>query len=216
MKFLSLSILVLLNIYNVQSQENYSYKDQEFQSIYKQIALRAGQRQLNGEKLIAKWDSDIKVFAETGITREMKEELQKTFDTVAPLLGKIKIEWVTDKRLSSFVIKCDSIEKTGEYMHWDGLGTIYKAHININKTEVFNVEEQNKKVQHLFLRALGHFSFQELKKNGGKIVKCNLALWRSAINPFDKEVIKFHYSDGIKSGMNEKDLDAYLKKVRKE
>jgi len=196
-----------------KSQGAVSYKDVSFQSIYKQISLRSSVA--DGKKIIRKWDREIKIFGSYGITVNMKEELEKTIRTLNPLLGNIKIVWVAEQEQANFIIAFDKNQKTTFSLVWDIAGNIQKGTININKEEGFNEEELSRKAQQFLLKSLGNFAFKDAEIKEEKAVKCLLAYYKTDISPFDLEVIKLHYSKGIETGMYEKDLEEYLKKLKK-
>lgn len=208
-----MTLLLFLLVYNsVSAQKPISTKDASFQEIYKQISVRSSVA--DGKKIIRKWDRDIKMFAEFGITTNMKEELEKTIQEINPLLGAIKIVWATNKEAANFTITFDKQQKTGYNLTWDIAGNILKAAVNINKEEGFNEDEQNQKTQQFLVKSLGNFAFSDSDIKNAKATECLIAYYKTGLTSFDIEVIKLHYSKGVETGMYQKDLERYLKGLK--
>lgn len=210
-KFVSAFLLLLLYS-SILAQKSISTHDASFREVYTQISLRSSAA--DGKKIIRKWDRDLKIFAEYGITNNMKEELEKIFREINPLLGDIKIVWAANKDAANFIITFDKQQKTTYNLTWDVGGNIQRATANINTDEGFNADELQRKAQQFLVKALGNFAFKDTDIKDEKAKKCNLAYYKIDLTPFDLEVIKFHYSKGVETGMYEKDLEGFLKKIK--
>ncbi len=194
-------------------QDQSTSYDSSFRELYKTIALHPGY--INGggiitDPVIKRWDKDIKIFIEGGSTRSRREILAKLKNTIAvispALNNKIKISFTDDKPSANYLINLDVAGRSGWYLKWDRLDNIYSCVVIVNTTSVFNRDQQAGLVSHYFLKSLGDFI---VTKNDPPVVS-NMRLWRKDINDTDLQILKLHYSDDIKPGMNDKDIDRFF------
>jgi hypothetical protein len=185
--------------------------DSSFRELYKTIALHPDHMDRRGiihNPVIKRWDKDIKIFIEGGSAKSRKEILAKLKNTIAvisPALdNKIKISFTNDKPSANYLISLDFIgRRNGWYLKWDGLDNIYNCVMQVNTRTIFNRDQQAGLVSHYFLKSLGDFIFEKVDPP----VVSNMDLWRHDINDTDLQILKLHYSDDIKPGMREEDID---------
>lgn len=194
--------------------------DSSFKALYKAVALHPGRLDREGQisdSKIKRWDKDIVIFVEGGSGKSRKNILSKLKNTIAvisPALdNKIKISFTNDKALANYLIDLDFTGRNGWYIKWDGFDNIYSCMMLINTEAVFNFDEQAGLVSHYFLKSLGDFVFIKEDNpvfNGDTSVASNISVWRQDINSVDLRILRLNYSDDIKPGMAEKDIDLFF------
>jgi hypothetical protein len=188
--------------------------DSVFQDLYKQVALHPPRLNRQGklyDPVIKKWDKDISIYIEGGSLNSrahIEQKLKKVVSEISPALGnKIKIYFVTDKSVANYLIKLDTVgSNTSWYLRWDAMFNIYNCVVTVDTKTIFNLDEQADKVSSDFLKSLGDFSVSQLDKP----VSSNMVLWRKDITETDIRILGLQYSDDIKTGMREKDIDKYF------
>jgi len=188
--------------------------DSAFQDLYKQVALHPIRPNRQGrlyDPVIKKWDQNITIFIEGGSQNSrsyIEQKLKKVISEISPALNnKIKISFVSDKSVANYLIKLDTIgNNTSWYLRWDPTYIIYNCVVTVDTKTVFNLDEQAGKVSSDFLKSLGDFSVSQLDKP----VSSNMVLWRKDITETDLRILGLQYSDDIKPGMKEKDIDKYF------
>ena len=188
--------------------------DSSFQDLYKQMALHPPTLNSRGkvfQPVIKKWDQDISIFIEGGSAESRNHielKLKKLITDITPALGnKIKINFVANKSVSNYLIKLDTVgQNSSWYLRWDALFNIYNCILTIDTKTVFNLDEQAGKVSSDFLKSLGDFSVGQLEKP----ISSEMVVWRLNITQTDLRILELQYSDEIKPGMKEKDIDRYF------
>jgi hypothetical protein len=212
-KFILLSNLFLC--FNaVFCQQTAVTYDSVFQDLYKQVALHPVKLNRQGrlyDPVIKKWDQNIAIFIEGGTQNSrdhIEQKLKKVISEISPVLNnKIKISFVSDKSAANYLIKLDTIGRnTSWYLRWDPTYVIYNCVVTVDTKTVFNLDEQAGKVSSDFLKSLGDFSVSQLEKP----VSSNMVIWRKDITDTDLRILGLQYSDDIKPGMREKDIDKYF------
>jgi hypothetical protein len=187
--------------------------DSSFKAFYKTLALHPGYRNDRGiinDSVIRRWDKDINIFVEGGSGKERKEIIAKLKNTIAlispALNNKIKISLVDDKSSANYLININVVGQNRWYLKWDGMNNIYSCIVNINTRITFNRDQQAALAAHYFLKTLGDFAFTA----NAPVIVSNIRLWRQDINDVDLQILRVHYSDDIKPGMAEKDVDNFF------
>ncbi len=199
---------------SIFSQNTSPVYDSAFQELYKQIALHPPTLNSRGkpfQPVIKKWDQDISIFIEGGNAESrnhIEQKLKNVISGITPALGnKIKISFVTNKSGSNYLIKLDTMGQNSTwYLRWDAYYNIYNCILTINTKTVFNLDEQAGKVSSDFLKSLGDFNISQLEKP----VASNMVVWRKDMTQTDLRILELQYSDEIKPGMKEKDIDRYF------
>ena len=206
--FLFFSFIYLAGTARCQSPAS-SY-DSSFQKLYKEIALHPWHRNSRGifqDSVIRRWDRDIEIFIEGGSSKDRKEILDKLKNTIAfispALSNKIRISLANDKSSANYLIRLTNFGINGWYLKWDGLNNIYNCLVNINTRVTFNRDQQAALASHYLLKTLGDF----VSMPNTTPVVSNMRFWRQDLNDVDLQIVKLHYSDIIKPGMAERDLD---------
>jgi hypothetical protein len=193
-----------------QNQEQ-SY-DSSFRELYKTIALHPNHINRRGiitNPVIKKWDKDINIFIQGSsakVRREIIAKLKNTIAIISPALdNKIKISFTDDKSSANYLINLNFTGRNGWYLKWDALDNIYNCVMDVNTKFIFNREQQTALISHYFLKSLGDFITES-----APLVVSNMRLWRQDINDVDLQILKLHYSNDIKPGMAEKDIDNFF------
>jgi len=184
--------------------------DSSFQKLYKDMALHPWHRNSRGifqDSVIRRWDRNIAIFIEGGSPKDRKEILTKLKNTIAfispALSNKIKISFADDKSSANYLIRLTNFGINGWYLKWDGLNNIYNCLVNINTRTTFNHDQQTALVSHYLLHSLGDF----VSMPNTPPVASNMRFWRQDPNDIDLQLVRLHYSDNIKPGMAERDID---------
>jgi hypothetical protein len=209
-----LLVSLLFCVNSVFCQHSAMIYDSAFQVLYKQVALHPPRLNRQGklyDPVIKKWDKDISIYIEGGSLNSrthIEQKLKKVVSEISPALGnKIKIYFVTDKSVANYLIKLDTVgSNTSWYLRWDAMFNIYNCVVTVDTKTIFNLDEQADKVSSDFLKSLGDFSVSQLDKP----VSSNMVLWRKDITETDIRILGLQYSDEIKTGMREKDIDKYF------
>jgi hypothetical protein len=205
---------LLFCINTVFCQQTAVTYDSAFQDLYKQVALHPVRPNRQGklyDPVIKKWDQNIAIFIEGGNQNgrdHIEQKLKKVITEISPALNnKIKFSFVSDKSTANYLIKLDTVGNNASwYLRWDVMYNIYNCVVTVDTKTVFNLDEQAGKVASDFLKSLGDFSVSQLEKP----VSSNMVLWRRDITETDLRILGLQYSDDIKSGMREKDIDKYF------
>jgi hypothetical protein len=214
MKKLALLACLLFYLGPVFCQHAIIMYDSVFQDLYKQVALHPIRINRQGklyEPVIKKWDKDISIFIEGGSLNSrthIEQKLKKVITEISPALdNKIRIYFVNDKSVANYLIRLDTIgSNTSWYLRWDAMYNIYNCVVSVDTKTVFNLDEQADKVSSDFLKSLGDFSVSQLEKP----VSSNMVLWRKDVTETDLRILGLQYSDDIKPGMKEKEIDKYF------
>jgi plasmid maintenance system killer protein len=187
--------------------------DSSFKAFYKTLALHPGYKNPRGivrDSVIRRWDKDINIFVDGGIGKERKEIIAKLKNTIAliypALNNKIKISFADDKSSANYLINLNIVGENRWYLKWDRMDNIYSCIVNINTRITFNYDQQAALASHYFLKTLGDFTYPQ----DAPLVVSNMRLWRQDINNIDLQILRVHYSDDIKPGMAEKDIDNFF------
>jgi hypothetical protein len=204
-------------------QNGHSSYDSSFRMLYKAVALHPGYINREGimnDSVIKRWDKDIRIYVECGsgkTKREILGKLKNTIALISPALNnRITIGFTNDKSAANYLINLEAIGRSGWHIKWDGHDDIYSCIMYINPRTIFNRDEQAGLVSHYFLQSLGDFVFS--KKDWSDLIKndpatsSNMSLWREDINDIDFRIVKLHYSNDIKPGMAEKEIDQFFER----
>ena len=210
---------VLSGLFAQNQTQSYDYS---FKTLYKAVALHPGYRNKAGkinDSVIRRWDKDIKIFIEGGnakCRREIQHALRDLITRISPAIGdKIKIFFTDEKYSANYLVNLNGVGRSSWYIKWDGNQNIYSGLIVINTNAVFNRDEQTERVTHYFLESLGDFVLDHKDRSNfdknDPTMAANISAWRHDISDVDLQILKLHYSDAIKPGMSEKDLDLVFK-----
>ncbi len=204
-------------------QDRHPTYDSSFKTLYKAVALHPGYINREGvmnDSVIKRWDKDIRIYVECGsgkTKREILGKLKNTIALISPALNnKITIAFTDDKPAANYLINLEAIGRSGWHIKWDGRDDIYSCIMYINPRVIFNRDEQAGLVSHYFLQSLGDFVFN--KRDWSELIRndpaanSNLSLWREDLNDIDFKIIKLHYSNEIRPGMAEKEIDAFFER----
>ena len=203
------------------SQSQSPLYDSSFRALYKAAALHPGYANRRGvihDSIVKRWDKDITIYitgSDGKSRKEILERLKNTVSLISPSLNnKISISFTDEKRNANYLINLDYNGRSGWHLKWDALGNIYSCILFINTREIFNHEQRAGLASHYFYQSLGDFVFNKkeravLLKNDSTIAS-NVSVWRRDINDIDLRILKVHYSDDIKPGMVEKDIDQFF------
>ncbi|HVU57159.1 MAG TPA: hypothetical protein VHD83_18990 [Puia sp.] len=204
------------------SQGQPSVNDSSFRAVYKAAALHPGYSSRNGivyDSVIRRWDKNIVIYVIGGAGKEKRAilgKLKNTISLLSPSLSKISISFTDEMRSANYLIDLDYKGRSHWYITWDALGNIYKGNIYLNPRQIFNADQQASLVSHYFYQTLGYFVFNRKDRDellkGDPSIASNIFVWRHDINDLDLRILKLHYSDDIKPGMAEKDVDQYFDK----
>jgi hypothetical protein len=194
-----------------QTETNKGHYDYSFVKNYKTLALYPGSE---NKRVIRKWKENIKIFISGDTLDKIKSEVEKYIELINPCLNRIKMSIVDNKDEANFLIllkyELPHVDKkSDDYRYseiWDDSYVIYKAIIEINK-ETTTLREQKSKIQRDLLISLGSFSCKDLDKDK---VDCKICYTTSALSDFDLSMVKAHYSDLIKVGMNDEEVTKAL------
>jgi hypothetical protein len=197
--------------------------DSSFKALYKAAALHPGYTNMRGimhDSVVRRWDRDIVIYIK-GENRSSRKEilarLKNTIATITPALGnKIKISFTDNLAYSNYLIDLDFRGRSTWLLRWDNQNNIYNCRVLVNTKYIFNRDQQAALISHYFIKSLGDFVFSsedrnDLIKNDASVAS-NMSHWRQDINGIDLEMLKIHYADDIKPGMNKEDIDRYFEK----
>jgi hypothetical protein len=197
--------------------------DSSFKAIYKAAALHPGYINMHGvmhDSVVRRWDRDIVIYI-TGEDRKSRKEildkLKNTIAVVTPALGnKIKISFTDDLARSNYLIDLDFRGRSTWLLRWDNQENIYNCRVLVDTKHIFNLDQQADLISHYFIKSLGDFVFSwedrtNLIKNNASVAS-NMSHWRQDINGIDLAILKVHYADDIKPGMNRAAIDQYFEK----
>ena len=206
-------VIAIINL-NAQVDSTQKSYDKNFVKKYRKIALYSQYPGQENKRVIKKWKSDIKIYISGDSLNKIKSEVEKYIKILNPNLNNIKIIIVNDKDEANFLIllkdKLDHVDKKPDDFRfndtWDDSFVMYKTVIEISK-ELTTLSEQKLRIQRFLLMSLGDFSCKDLEKNK---IDCKICFTTSELTNFDLQILKAHYSDAIKIGMNEKEVTEAL------
>jgi hypothetical protein len=200
-----------------------SVYDSSFKALYKAAALHPGYTNMRGimhDSVVRRWDRDIVIYIK-GENRSSRKEilarLKNTIATITPAIGnKIKISFTDNLAYANYLIDLDFRGRSRWLLSWDNQNNIYNCRVLVDTKHIFNLDQQAALISHYFIQSLGDFVFNWEDRNGlikdDASVASNMSHWRQDINGIDLELLKIHYADAIKPGMNREDIDRYFEK----
>ncbi|HTA63771.1 MAG TPA: DUF2927 domain-containing protein [Bacteroidia bacterium] len=185
--------------------------DKIFQKTYLTIIFNNGSSSTGGD-ILKKWNQDINILYEGDSCQYLKEVIDNVIAKTSSSIGNLKIRVVTTKADANYIISVNdsttSSTTTKYHENWtSGSGNIYKCFLTINRVKTFNKNEQKAFLKTYFLKSLGNFSFSNVKTP----INSSMYDMFNEITDFDLKVLSFHYSNNIKAGMTEKDVEKAFK-----
>lgn len=194
---------LLLNISALFGQNIYN---DQFQNTYNKIAFNPGSYS-SDNLVIKKWNQDIKIYFEGDSLDYLKFAMDSLILKITPCINKLRINIVSKLADANYLIRVidtshNYYEQNGFYMNWTSGSNIYKCTLIIDRKTAFNRVEQLTSLRYNFVRSLGYFTVVKLDN------PINSCMYDQFIDVTDLDcnVLKFHYSDDIRSGMSKKDV----------
>ncbi|MDR5590841.1 hypothetical protein [Christiangramia sp. SM2212] len=200
----------------------YEQKDEDFLETYMNVAYHTDKK-VDSSRFMKYWKEDIRIYFDESVPEADTKYLMGFAKKLSNEVDSLNISRNFIKEKSNYLVyylnEDHNIDyeprignKSGYYIHWNGISQITKGSLKINTAVVKNNLLKENLLKYHFFKSLGYFGSS--KKLDCESILSNCNSYR-VLTEKDLELLKYHYSYGVCKGTNLKSFNELTTSLNK-
>ncbi len=231
-----LFFFLLVSMYSIAQKKEpylvkmpYVEKDTVFLEKYQDIVFSYKKHEKTTSRTNTRlWREPIHMYFDESVPKKIEKKLLRFADSISSHLDSLTIKRVRKLEESNYIVYFENdptsesyepklkTKGTSFWIYWDG-STLNKAYLKLNNKYVTNPEEQITHLKINFFQSLGYFDKIRKVPCSDYLRNCR----KTKVNErskkysaFDQEVLDYHYSYGICTGIDRKTFEDFHGNIR--